>query len=74
MSVRVRDVLMGRVDELRYEPCDKRVRATLGGRTVVDSTRAVLLWEPRRVVPSYAVPRDDVDGELVAVPPPPPGG
>lgn len=69
MSVRVRDALTGPLDELRYEPCGKRVRATLGGRTVVDSTRAVLLWEPRRVVPSYAVPRDDVDGELVAVRP-----
>jgi len=71
MSVRVRDVLMGRLEELRYEPCGKRIRATLEGRTVVDSTRAVLLWEPRRVVPSYAVPRDDVAGELVAIPPSP---
>jgi uncharacterized protein (DUF427 family) len=37
----------------------------LGGETVVDSTRAVLVWEPRRVVPSYAVPVQDVRGELV---------
>jgi uncharacterized protein (DUF427 family) len=36
----------------------------LAGQTVVDSTRAVLVWEPRRVVPSYAVPREDVAGEL----------
>jgi uncharacterized protein (DUF427 family) len=42
------------------------VRATLGHDTVVDSTRAVLLWEPRRVVPSYAVPRDDVRADLQA--------
>jgi uncharacterized protein (DUF427 family) len=24
----------------------------------------VLIWEPRRIVPSYAVPREDVDGEI----------
>lgn len=52
-------------DELRYEPTEKRVRATLGERTVVDSTRAVLVWEPHRVVPTYAVPVDDVRAELV---------
>jgi len=32
---------------------------------VVDSTRAALVWEPRRIVPSYAVPAEDVRGELV---------
>ena len=52
--------------ELRYEPIDKRIRATLGGREVIDSTRAMLVWEPKRVVPSYAVPVEDVDGELIA--------
>jgi uncharacterized protein (DUF427 family) len=31
----------------------------------VDSTRAVLVWEPRRVVPSYAVPAADIHAELV---------
>ncbi len=40
--------------------------ATPGGREVIDSTRAMLVWEPKRVVPSYAVPVDDVDGELIA--------
>ena len=49
---------------LRYEPTTKRVRAGLGGQPVVDTTRAVLLWEPRRIVPSYAVPLDDVLAEL----------
>ena len=53
-------------DALRYEPIDKRIRATLGDRTVVDSTRAVLVWEPKRVVPSYAVPAGDIDAELGA--------
>ena len=32
---------------------------------MVDSTRAMLVWEPRRIVPSYAVPLDDVRAELV---------
>ncbi len=65
MSIRVRDQLMRALGELRHEPTAKRVRATLGDQTVIDSTRAVLVWEPRRVVPSYAVPAEDVRGELV---------
>jgi uncharacterized protein (DUF427 family) len=60
----MRDVIMGALDQLRYEPTEKRIRAAVDGRTVVDSTRAVLVWEPRRVVPSYAVPAEDVAGEL----------
>jgi uncharacterized protein (DUF427 family) len=52
--------------ELRHEPTAKRIRAVLGGETVVDSTRALLVWEPRRIVPSYAVPAEDVHGELRA--------
>ena len=32
MSVRVRELLMRRLDELRYEPIDKRIRALLGDR------------------------------------------
>jgi uncharacterized protein (DUF427 family) len=35
-------------DLLRHEPIERRVRAQRGGDTIVDSTRAVLLWEPRR--------------------------
>jgi uncharacterized protein (DUF427 family) len=64
MSVRLRDVMMGQLDVLRYEPTDKRVRAMLGDRTVIDSRRALLVWEPKRVVPSYAVPVTDVAGDL----------
>jgi uncharacterized protein (DUF427 family) len=64
MTTRVRDLLMGRLDELRYEPIDKRIRGTLGDHAVVDSRRALLVWEPKRVVPSYAVPIEDIDGEL----------
>ena len=66
MATRVREALMRELGELRYEPIDKRIRATLGGHEVIDSTRAMLVWEPKRIVPSYAVPVDDVDGELIA--------
>src|SRR5688500_7971252 len=52
---------------LRHEPTDKWVRGRLGDRLVVDSHAALLLWEPRRIVPSYAVPDADVRAELVPV-------
>lgn len=64
MSIRVQDTMWGALGELRHEPTEKRVRATVGEDAVVDSTRALLVWEPRRVVPSYAVPVADVRGEL----------
>jgi uncharacterized protein (DUF427 family) len=65
MGTRMRDLLSNGFDQLRLEPIAKRIRAVQAGGTVVDSTRAVLVWEPRRVVPSYAVPVEDVRGELV---------
>ena len=51
--------------ELRHEPTQKRVRAMVGDTVAVDSTRALLVYEPRRVVPSYAVPAGDVRGQLL---------
>jgi len=59
------DLVYGAIPELRIHPVRQRVRAEVDGRTVVDSTRALVVWEPRRVVASYAVPVDDVAGELV---------
>jgi uncharacterized protein (DUF427 family) len=50
--------------ELRHEPIERRVRAD----DVVDSTRAILVWEPRRVIPSYAVPAEDIAAELTPAP------
>lgn len=55
--------------ELRVAETTKRVRATVDGRAVVDSRRAMLVWEPHRVVPLYAVPADDIDAELVPAEP-----
>jgi len=65
MSSQVRELLASGFGQLRHEPTAKRIQAVLGGETVVDSTRAVLVWEPRRIVPSYAVPAEDVRGQLV---------
>lgn len=50
---------------LRYLPVLKRVRVLLDDQPVADSRRALLVWEPRRVVPSYAVPVADVSAQLV---------
>jgi uncharacterized protein (DUF427 family) len=60
----MRDLLARARGELRYEPVEKRVRAD----AVVDSTRAILVWEPRRVVPSYAVPLGDISVALHRAP------
>lgn len=58
----MRDLIRGSIPELRYEPVTRRIRALLDGEPVADTREAVLVWEPRRVVPTYAVP----SGSLVA--------
>ncbi|MEP6527132.1 MAG: hypothetical protein ABJA86_08200 [Nocardioidaceae bacterium] len=35
---------------------------------MVDSTRAMLVWEPKRVVPTYAVPAEDIAGDVDVAP------
>ena len=62
MSAPVLETLL---PQLRHQPCRKRVRATFAGDVVVDSSRALLVWEPQRLLPAYAVPREDVRGELL---------
>jgi uncharacterized protein (DUF427 family) len=42
--------------QLRYAATPKRLRALLEGQTVLDTQDALLVYEPRRVVPWYAVP------------------
>ena len=68
MAISMRDAMFQRLDELRYEPVERRVRALIGDDAVVDSSRPLFVWEPRRVVPSFAVPIEDVRGELVPAP------
>src|SRR5689334_21689568 len=64
MSERMQDIVARGRSVLRHEPIERRVRAD----AAVDSTRALLVWEPRRVVPSYAVPETDIRAEITAAP------
>src|SRR5689334_2212300 len=64
MSDLMADMIVETWPRLRHEPLDRRIRALLGGEAVVDSTRAVMVWEPWRIVPSYAVPVEDVRASL----------
>ncbi|WP_101951294.1 DUF427 domain-containing protein [Mycobacterium sp. 3519A] len=65
MGVRMMDLLTGNLHTLRYQPTPKRVRACIGGEPVVDTCEALLVWEPRRVVPTYAVPTAALSAQLV---------
>lgn len=60
MAITLSSLFMHNIGELRLEHTAKRIRAIHGGQTVVDSSAAVLVWEPKRVVPSYAVPEEDI--------------
>lgn len=64
MTVKLSDTLMGLIAELRYEPTLKRVRGDLDGTTLVDTRHALLVWEPKRVTPTFAVPEKDLAARL----------
>lgn len=59
------DLWASALPETRIHPSPKWIRATVGDRVVVDSRSALLVWEPRRVVASYAVPVADLAADLV---------
>jgi uncharacterized protein (DUF427 family) len=63
--MKMTDLMAGAVRELRWHPIERRLRAD----DALDSTRAILVWEPRRVVPSYAVPEDDIAAEVTSAEP-----
>lgn len=65
MATAMRHVLWGLMGELRFHPVRKWVRAKTADQLVVDSHDVMLVWEPRRVVGSYAVPAADIRGLLV---------
>ncbi|WAH98178.1 DUF427 domain-containing protein [Arthrobacter sp. MMS18-M83] len=67
MSIRMEDEIRKLREQLRYEPTAKRIRAEAAGRTLVDSQRAVLVWEAHHVIPVYAVPETDIAAELIPV-------
>jgi uncharacterized protein (DUF427 family) len=52
-------------DERTYWQSSKWVRARGGGDVLADTRRALLVWEPGRPVPVYAVPREDVAPEAL---------
>src|SRR5215471_7990327 len=64
MAIDLNQQLFRELAELRYAPSPKRVRALLGGQTVMDTRDAFLVWEPRRIVPWYAVPPGDLHLQL----------
>lgn len=64
MTTKLSETMLGLLSELRYEPTLKRVRGDLDGTTVVDTRRALLVWEPKRVTPIFAVPEEDLRAEL----------
>jgi uncharacterized protein (DUF427 family) len=65
MALDLADHFFASMPQLRFHPTAKRIRALVGDDVVVDSTQARVVWEPRRVVPSYAVPLGDIRGSLV---------
>jgi uncharacterized protein (DUF427 family) len=66
MAVSMERQMWSALDQVRFQPTPKRVRVGAGDEVVSDTTRALLVWEPRRVVPSYAVPMADVAATLQA--------
>ena len=64
MAIRQRDALLRGLGDLRFEPIGKRIRGYLGDDALVDTRSAVLVWEPRRVVPSYGVPVAELRADL----------
>lgn len=65
MAVRMMDLFSRNLDALRFEPSAKRVRVCRAGELVADTRDAVLVWEPRRIVPTYAVPIAAISAHLV---------
>jgi len=64
MATKISEVVLGIFPYLRYQPTAKRVRALIGGNAVVDTQNALLIWEPKRITPVFAVPELDLRAEL----------
>ncbi len=60
VALRMRHHLGAALSELRFEPTPARIRAFVDGEPALDSRQALLVWEPRRLIPVYAVPMDDL--------------
>ena len=64
MAIDLHEQWLRDLAELRHAATPKRLRALLDGQTVLDTRDAVLVYEPRRVVPWYAVPPEDLHLDL----------
>jgi len=64
MAIDLHQEWLSGLSQLRYASTPKRIRALLDGQTVLDTRDALLVFEPRRVVPWYAVPPGDLQLDL----------
>lgn len=71
MALRMKRHLAEALPHLVFEPVPVRLRAYAGGDPVLDTDRGVLVWEPRRIVPMYAVPEADLRLEISTAEPQP---
>lgn len=69
MAVQLSGLLRSVLDELRYEVVPRHLRASRDGQPVLDTLAAAVVWEPLRIVPTYAVPIADLIAELEPAPP-----
>jgi uncharacterized protein (DUF427 family) len=67
VATKLRELLGSALTSLRYEACEKRLRISLHGEPVADTVDGLLVWEPRRLVPTYAVPESDIAARLESV-------
>lgn len=72
MSVVLSEEMMRLLPELRTQPVPKRLTVRLGSELVARTDRPLLVLEPMRVVPSYAVPVADLRVGLEPSEPGPP--
>lgn len=71
MAIRMRSALFELYSSARWEPVPYRVRAWVGDTLAVDTAAAVVFFEPRRMVPTFAVPRDGLLARLAEPAEPP---
>src|SRR5271168_4247053 len=67
MGTRMRDLLGSALQSPRYEPTEKHLRISLDGEPVADTVNGLLVWEPRRVVPTYPFTAHTCTGEMFDV-------
>jgi uncharacterized protein (DUF427 family) len=68
MAVKISELLGTHLTALRYEPTAKRLRAEVDGHLIADTYNGMLVWEPKRLVPAYAIAEQDFSAQLVPSP------